>query len=63
MNKTICSALFAVIGLLSSAVEAKLVYGTDARDASGRPVRIIEQINTDGTGRKQLISPDFKGEN
>ena len=63
MNKTICSALFAVIGLLPVMLNAKLVYGTDARDASGRPVRIIEQINTDGTGRKQLISSDFKGEN
>ncbi|MBQ9772366.1 MAG: PD40 domain-containing protein [Lentisphaeria bacterium] len=65
MNKRICSVLLALTGLLPvcSAQLQELVYGTDARDSSGRPVRILEQIREDGSGQKQLISPDFKGEN
>ena len=65
MNKKICSVLLALTGLLPVTLAQKqgLVYGTDARDSSGRPVRIIERINEDGTERMPLISPDFKGEN
>ena len=65
MNKKICSALLALTCLapVSYAFEPGIIYGTDARDSSGRPVRILEKIKEDGTGRTQLISPDFRGEN
>ncbi len=63
MNKKNCFVLLALAGLLPICSAQSLVYGTDARDSSGRPVRIIEQINEDGSQRKQVISPDFKGEN
>ena len=65
MNKKICSALLALTCLapVRYAFEPGIIYGTDARDSSGRPVRILEKIKEDGTGRTQLISPDFRGEN
>ena len=62
--KWICSLLGLLTLAAVSAMEpGELIYGTDARDSSKRPVRILETIRTDGTGRRPLLSPDFIGEN
>ena len=62
--KRICSLLgLLALAAVSAGSPAELIYGTDARDSSNRPVRIIETIWSDGTGRRPLLSPDFIGEN
>ena len=62
--KWICSLLGLLTLAVVSAMETgELIYGTDARDSSNRPVRILETIRTDGSGRRPLLSPDFIGEN
>ncbi|NMA20750.1 MAG: TolB family protein [Lentisphaerae bacterium] len=41
----------------------ELVFGTDARDSLGKMVRIPVTMKEDGSGRRNLLSPDFVGEN
>ena len=53
----------ALLTLTAAAGPDELVYGTDARDSSGRPVRIIAGIRADGSGRREFLHPDFVGEN
>lgn len=55
--------LLAVFSAAAAEKTGELVYGTDARDSLNRPVRILETIREDGSGRKTLLSPDFRGGN
>ena len=64
--KWICSLLGLLTLAAVSAMETgELIYGTDARDSSNRPVRILETIRTDAPGKTgqreiQTSSPQLK---